>query len=76
MLYIISLWLLESLKSNSPEIDLYPYINTQNIMLGILDRNKNLENTLILAIKRYIYVCKCKKQNINLNGTIIYLQKY
>ena len=58
-----------------PEIDLYPYINTQNIMLGILDRNTNLENTLILAIKRYIYVCKCKKQNINLiNGTIIKLQ--
>ena len=43
-------------------------------MLGILDRNTNLENTLILAIKRYIYVCKCKKQNINLNGTIIHLQ--
>ena len=47
-----------------PEIYLYPYINTQNIMLGILDRNKNLENILILAIKRYIYVCKCKKQKI------------
>ena len=31
-------------------------------MLGILDRNKNLENTLILAIKRYIYVCKCNKK--------------
>ena len=65
--YDVATWLL-------PEIVLYPYINTQNIMLGILDRNKNLENTLILAIKRYIYVCKCKKQNINLNGTIIYLQ--
>ena len=53
--YDVAAWLL-------PEIDLYPYINTQNIMLGILDRNKNLENTLILGNKGYIYVCKCKKK--------------
>jgi len=43
-----------------PEIDLYPYINTENIILGIYKECKLLENAIILAVKRYIYINKCK----------------
>lgn len=56
--YNMAQWLL-------PDVDLYQYINTENIILGIFNSRNDLENTLLLAIKRYIYVCKCKNELIN-----------
>ena len=64
--YDIAAWL-------SPEIDLYQFINIENILLGIYDRNKPLENTIILAIKRYCYICKCNEQRVHLNGAKLFL---
>ncbi len=34
-----------------PETDLFQYIISENIILGVYEENKFLENTLILAIK-------------------------
>ncbi len=57
----------------SPEIDLFQYINSENIILGVYKENKFLENTLILAIKRYIYINKCKQNPISDAGAKMYI---
>ena len=65
--YSLADWLL-------PEIDLYPYINSENIILGIYTENKLLHNTIILAIKRYIYINKCKNTAMTNIGAKVYLK--
>jgi len=58
----------------SPEIDLYPYINTENIILGIYKEKKDLENSIILLTKRYIYTQKCNNEPINIIGLQNYIR--
>ncbi len=58
----------------SPDIDLYPFINSENILLGIHEENSPLENIIIVAIKRYIYINKCKSIPISLMGAIGFLK--
>ena len=65
--YSLADWLL-------PEIDLYPYINSENIIFGIYTENKLLHNTIILAIKRYIYINKCKNTAMTNIGAKVYLK--
>ena len=49
----------------SPELDLYPSINAANIILGICDTQMDLQNAIILLIKRYIFLCKIDGKNLN-----------
>ena len=65
--YTIAEWL-------SPEIDMFQYINSENIILGIYTENKLLYNTIILAIKRYIYLNKCNNTLITMIGAKFYLR--
>lgn len=48
-----------------PELDIYPILNTENILLGIYNRKQNLENDIMLIVKKYIYTRKCLEQNIS-----------
>ena len=57
-----------------PEIDLFQYINAENIIVGIYKENKFLENTIILLVKRFIYINKCKKTRITSIGIKLYLR--
>jgi len=52
----------------APNIDLYQFINTENILLGIHYANKNLENDIILLVKRFIYIQKCNNELMTLAG--------
>ena len=65
--YDIATWLF-------PEIDLFQYINSENIILGVYTEKLILENTLILSIKRYIYINKCKETQITLIGIKLFLR--
>ena len=64
--YDMAIWLF-------PEIDLFQYINTENIMFGIYNDNKVLENSVIMIIKRYIYINKCFDKDTNRCGAILYM---
>lgn len=58
-----------------PLIDIYQYINTENIILGIyLENNLYLENTILLILKRYIYINKCRNNPVTLNGAKRFLK--
>ena len=63
----LNLWY-DFANSVSPHINIYQHINSQHIILGIFNENKHLENTLILMIKRYIFITKCKEQKYTLLG--------
>ena len=65
--YDLADWLL-------PNVDLFPFINTEHILLGIFDEIRPIENTIILAIKRYIYINKCKETAISFIGALHYLK--
>ena len=65
--YSIAYWLL-------PIVQLFPYINIENIILGIYKEKRLLENTIILIVKRYIYNCKCSGQEGTLAGLIYYMK--
>ncbi len=70
---IIELWY-DIADLLSPEIDLFQYINSENVILGIYEENKPLENTIILAIKRYIYISKCKQKPNTLIEAMCFLK--
>ena len=42
------------------------HIHSDNIIVGIYKENKLLENTIILHVKRFIYINKCKEIGIQL----------
>ena len=52
----------------SPQLEIYPFINTYNIFVGIYNENRWLENTIILLLKRLISVKKFNQENIELIG--------
>jgi hypothetical protein len=58
-----------------PELDLYQYINTEYILLGIYKEKKNLENIILLLVKRYIYNNKCHNEELTTNGLKRYLKQ-
>ncbi len=66
--YEIANWLL-------PEVDLFQYVNTENIILGIQDDGSNLVNSIILAIKRYFYVNKCNNNQVSVNRAKLFLKQ-
>ena len=57
-----------------PEVDMFPYINSENLLLGVYNENRILENYIILLIKRYLYVNKCFDREINIVGAKQYLK--
>ena len=59
-----------------PQVDLFPYVNTENIMLGIYEHTKCLQNTIILLVKRYIFICKSNKSNLNMKALLIFLNSH
>ena len=59
-----------------PEIDLFHYINSENIIVGIYKENNFLENTIILLVKRFIYINKCKKNSYHINRHKIIRETY
>jgi hypothetical protein len=66
--YDIAQWLM-------PLVDIYPFINSENILLGIYKQTKPLENSLILLVKRYIYINKWLDNKINFFGAKIYIKQ-
>ena len=58
------------------ELDLFPSINTEHIILGIRNEGNNLENSIILIIKRYIYINKWTGNRICFHDAIRYLKQY
>lgn len=60
----------------APNIDLYQYINTENILLGIYNGARYLENDIILLVKRFIYIKKCNNEPINLAGLKYFLKHH
>lgn len=56
-----------------PVCDLFPYINTINILFGIYNEKKPLENSLLLLVKRYFFVSKCNNKEICLCDLIKFI---
>ena len=54
-----------------PEIDLFQYINSENITVGIYKENKFLENTIILLV-----LINAKKPHITSIGIKLYMRTY
>lgn len=72
--YILSLWY-DLANWLSPVLDLFQYINTANIILGITHRGDgDLSNSIILCIKRYIFINKCHNTLVTLQGAIHFLK--
>ena len=67
MWYAIANWMF-------PNVDLFQYINSEHILLGIYDQNKDLENSIIMAVKRYFFRCKYSGQEVHLLGIKRYLK--
>jgi len=60
-----------------PYIDLTMYLEPKYIMMGVgSEEHSRLMNMLFITVKRYIYVNKCKEQNIHIQGLIMYVKKY
>ena len=57
-----------------PEIDLYQYLNVENILLGVFKERKPLENSVILACKRYIYNAKWLFNMVNIMSCLKYIK--
>ena len=70
---ILTLWY-EIAEWLAPEIDIYHYINSENILLGIGSENAKLPNSILLFIKRYIFISKCKNSMPTLAGSKIFLK--
>ena len=58
-----------------PELDLYQYVNTEHILLGIYQEKKHLENIIILLVKRYVYTNKCHNEEATTHGLKRYLKQ-
>ena len=63
----IAVWL-------APELDLFRFINTENILLGTTEQTNVLENSIILNIKKYIYNIKCREAQLNIIGVQMYIR--
>ena len=59
----------------STKVNMYPYVNAENIILGIYDETKDLENTLILLVKRYIFINKSLKREITIKILFYFLNR-
>ena len=59
----------------STKVNMYPYVNAENIILGIYDETKDLENTLILLVKRYIFINKSLKREITIKNLFYFLNR-
>ena len=62
----------------TPDINIYPLIKTEFIMLGVplkLNFGKII-NLLFLLTKRYLYVQRCFQNKINFSSLLIFLLKY
>lgn len=59
----------------SPRLNLTPFLNTENICLGKIDGNHNTENYIILLIKRFIFISKCKELSATLTGAQNFLRQ-
>ena len=60
----------------SPYIDLHQFLSKQYILLGVDESIcKNLVNHIIIAVKRYIYVQRCKQRQISAHGAIAFLKE-
>ena len=57
-----------------PNLNIFPYINSECILLGIYNECKPMENIILLLVKRYIFVCKCNNKDITLRGLLFYLK--
>ena len=52
-------------------------VNVENIITGVLPREDNMiPNIVILIIKRYIYVSRCRNAPLSNKGAIEYLKHY
>ena len=58
----------------SPELDIAQCINSESILLGIYSENKQLENCILLIIKRYIYIYKCTNKDVSIKGAQYFIQ--
>ena len=57
----------------NPTLDIFPYINTENIILGIYQNDTALINTIFVLTKRYIFLCKCKNKQVNLRSLLLFI---
>ena len=59
-----------------PYIDMSAVLNLRNVLLGITNTKQfELINLIILMVKRYIYVQRCKEAYLNLIGFINILKR-
>jgi len=58
-------------------IDLSKHLKLRNIMMGVVNQeHEKLINFLFVIVKRYIYVTRCKEQNIHIHSLFNYVKKY
>ena len=62
--------------TSSPYIDLYQSLSKQCVLLGANEiTNQNLVNHIIIAVKRYIYVQRCKQRPISVHGALAFIRE-
>ena len=62
-------------KTLETGLNLKDHLSKEEVVLGVkVIKNTDLMNHVLIAIKRYIYICRCLNKNLSIGGAITFIK--